>query len=473
MGSKKALIVWLFILIFSVIPLVYASQIEAENFAFVLVDTIEAKKLNDTRDFIISQGGKVAILMPPHVIIGWIPKPLSETLLGTYGIEYIYYTQIDIDNLKYSDQQTQAAAKFFNDTISGKIEQEKQIATRGDPLINDTRDQPPLDYQKYLENLPPGISPSPGNSDTMSGSVAVCLFFIESNGTINNNYYTWTATDVNNTVNRSLDGVLWWAAQASLNGYTLSFSVYYYPPTSLYMQQGYEPIVHPSTDDYLWINSIMANLGFGSGNKQDRTSAFNTWLKNYYGTNWAYSVFIGYNPSPAPSTFTNGYFAYAYLGGPYSQLLFRNDGWREAYFGLVLTHETGHIFWACDEYYQAGYGGCTSCTPCFSLSPRNFVPNLNCEYCNSQAVICMMRHNDYNLCRYTKYQIGWLPSPSESANVTNFTIPEAGVYPVTFTVSNNGSYSERGQLAISVSSGLEIIEADGLTINPLVSVVSN
>jgi hypothetical protein len=147
----------------------------------------------------------------------------------------------------------------------------------------------------------------------------------------------------------------------------------------------------------LWVNAITNNLGYTS------LEAFNSNMRAIYGTNWAYSAFIGYNPPPAPFYFTDNKYGFAYFGGPYTQLLFQGIG----YDGSVMTHETGHIFWACDEYYVAGYGGCTSCGACNPNGPRPTAQNGNCEFCNTAAESCMMRNNRHTLCDHTPQQIGW------------------------------------------------------------------
>ena len=50
--------------------------------------------------------------------------------------------------------------------------------------------------------------------------------------------------------------------------------------------------------------------------------------------------------------------ALAYYGGPYVEMLQHDFSWP---FDWIVSHESGHIFRACDEYYDAGYGGCTTC----------------------------------------------------------------------------------------------------------------
>ena len=384
-----------------------------EGYTLILMSNVDNPSANQARDFVISRGGRIAIHSPPHIMLGWVSPELSAELIGKHGIELVTRDPVDLENLKYRDEQTLAAASFFNSVASKSLAQQMAAPSDvgGEPLINDALERPSIHYDHDLNNLQGvGVLPSPGTSDSMTGTVAVCLFFVESDGTIETNEYTWRDPILgdlaqNDMLSQAQSGLSWWASQAPAEAH-LSFTLFYYPSTSPVNQQGYEPIRHPSTDDYLWINAIMANLGHTSGDKFARVDAFNTWLKGWAGTDRAYSAFIAINPwwLFAPDRFTNGYFAYAYKGGPYTQLLHNNDGHTTFGFGKVFAHETGHIFWACDEYYQAGYGGCTSCGACGG--PR-VVLNGNCEYCNSSAVDCMMRGNNYTLCPFTRSQIGW------------------------------------------------------------------
>jgi hypothetical protein len=379
-----------------------------EGYTLVLTGNTDIASANQARDYVISQGGRIAILSPPHAMLGWISPELAQQIIGKHGIEQVFFSPVDLGKIKYQDEQTMAVVNFFNAVASGSLRQEMSgiIETVGTPLVNDALDHPPLNFEKYQENLEGlGIAASPGNSDSMTGSVAVCLFFVESNGSIDPNSYTWTQTDVQNTINRAVSGLNWLSSEATSYGASVTFTVHYYSPTSPFTQQGYEPILHSHSDDHLWIEQIMDNLNFTSGDIFTRVTAFNTWLKNLYSTDWAYSVFIAYNPSPAPTTFSDGWLSYAYKGGPYVQTLFSTDNWGEANFGRVLSHETGHIFWACDEYSGAGTP-CSSCGPCAPNGPRPTANNGNCQTCNPNSVPCIMRHNEYAVCPFTAQQIG-------------------------------------------------------------------
>jgi hypothetical protein len=314
-----------------------------------------------------------------------------------------------------SDPTTAALAEAFARAVGVG----REAASRYDeahPLI-DAWDTPPLSREAYLENLSHvGLSSSNplvsallggdrGNSDDMTGTVTVAVMFVESDGSIDANTYTWTTAHEDEVLSGINSGLAWWASRAQEHGQNVSFNVLAYRHSDTRVQQGYEPITHASDDAPLWVNAVMADFGYSSGDHIARVTAFNTWLRANQGTDWAYTAFVCYNPPPAPTQYTDGYAAWAYLGGPYTNLLYRSFGWP---FGQVFPHESGHIFQACDEYYQAGYGGCTSCGLC-----SHGVDNGNCEYCNPNAVQCMMRANSWALCTYTPGQLGWSGGPGD------------------------------------------------------------
>ena len=409
----------------------------------VLLSTNDIDSANKARDYIINNDGEIFVLSPPHAMVGRINPAVADELLGKFGIESIFYRPVSLEEIRYKDKQTVSLVKYFNYVTSGEFEKTFLLyREKGEPLINDALQRPLIDYGDYLRNLSDrgmnvvGLKEesdrfrgekygflSPGNSDSLIGTVACCLFYVESDGSINSDQYTWTQAAFDLTYNQCLTGLSWWASNAQTRGISLSFTLFYYasPDTD----QGYEPIVHSSSDDYLWINAIMSNLGYATGSKFTRVDAFNTDLNNQAGTDWAYSVFIAYNPTGegAAKRFTDDFFAYAYLGGPYTQLLYKNNGWSVSDIWRILAHETGHIFWACDEYYQEGYGGCTSCDPCNSYRP---ILNGNCEHpsCNPvNTVACIMRHSEDAICHYTAAQIGWgLDEPP----TTSITLPLTG-----------------------------------------------
>jgi hypothetical protein len=400
-----------------------------EGYTLIILKSETVEEMNIARDYILQQGGRVSVLIPTHAILGWIPEGISGDLIGKYGIESIHRQEVLPQAISYRDDATLQAVEFFNGVI--KVEPEPAMIT-GRPLIDDTREAPPASYQDYLDNLrnigmdiqeledkglllyqtPQGRLQ--GTSEALRGSAVLTVLFVESDGSIESDLYTWTSSAESFILNELLEALSWWSAESNQYGCPVTFTLDYYSGTDSRCQQGYEPLNgnHSSWDEELWIDLVMNNFGYTSGGVFDKVDAFNTWQRDYFGTDWSYSAFVHYNPYPAPTTYNDGYFAWAFLGGPWTHMLYRNDGWGLSAFSDVLAHETGHIFWACDEYYQPGYGGCMSCDICVTWGPRSFL-NVNCEYCNPEPVECLMKEGvvTAGLCFYTPGQIGWYESP--------------------------------------------------------------
>jgi hypothetical protein len=197
----------------------------------------------------------------------------------------------------------------------------------------------------------------------------------------------------------------WWVDQsrAFSLGRPLQFTLVPYLATHPACQQPYEPILHEGRDANLWITQIMNNLGVASGDFFVRVASFDRAIRDQNHANWAFSIFMAYNPAPAPRAFSDGRASWAYLGGPHVNVLFRSFGW---VLSRIISHETGHIFYACDEYNQPGYQTCScSCAP----EVRPNAKNNNCEIgCAAQSTECMMRVNEFALCPFTAAQIGWI-----------------------------------------------------------------
>jgi hypothetical protein len=394
-----------------------------DGYSLVLLATDDVRTFVSVRDAVQASGARVAVAIPNRVILGWVPPELSPRVSALPGVKGVFTDPVPEALLGGMDEVTLTGVRFFNSVASGQLKEEMEKAEQVQkgpgfkPLIHDEIEAPRTDIGAYLQNLRSigfntdkevmrlsGLDPSLatlGNSDNMVGTVTVTLFFVESDGSgPDPNTYTWTTGATSTTVSNAAAALSWWSSQATGYGKTVSFTIYYYPGTDVRCQTGYEPILRPSYDTHYWVEEIMASFGYSSGSHIDGVNAYNTWARSNYGTDWAYSAFIEYNPAPAGTAFTDGYAAWAYLGGPYANLLYRTFSWP---FDVGFSHESGHIFRACDEYYEAGYGGCTSCGLC-----SHGINNGNCEYCNPQSVLCMMRGNDKVLCAFTPGQLGWL-----------------------------------------------------------------
>src|SRR5262249_33642374 len=140
-----------------------------------------------------------------------------------------------------------------------------------------------------------------GNSDVMDGSIAVAVFLVESSGAVDPNLYTWSADDQNYAIAQVIDGLNWWVDQSRAFSLQrpLTFTLIPFFSTNRFCQQQYEPVLHSGSDANLWIDRIMNNLGATDGDTIVKVAAFDQKVRADNHTDWAYSIFIEYNPPPA------------------------------------------------------------------------------------------------------------------------------------------------------------------------------
>ncbi|SCL29404.1 Repeat domain-containing protein [Micromonospora rhizosphaerae] len=142
-----------------------------------------------------------------------------------------------------------------------------------------------------------------------------------------------------------------------------------------------------------WRNPAMAAIGFSAD--PAGVTAYVESLRGKFGTRWTYCAFFTKYPL--------GWFAYAWLGGPYLVMDYNNDGWGPDNIDRVFAHETGHIFNCPDEYASSGCN-------CGGSWGRFGLVNGNCQNCAAEGgVPCLMKGNSFELCGYTPGHLGWAP----------------------------------------------------------------
>ncbi|MBN1860474.1 MAG: hypothetical protein JW840_03330 [Candidatus Thermoplasmatota archaeon] len=273
------------------------------------------------------------------------------------------------------------------------------------------------DLIRYIEYNRPSmgdpLGPGPGYYDTSEyfiGSVSVGLIFLESNGSIDPNTENWNSTEITNVQNQINQAMSWWSNQNQWAGITYVFDVHTGVPT------GYEPIIHPSamtnpTYEKLWVSEAMASLGYGSGDWLKRTRDYVNAMRTAKGTDWAFTVFLVDSSNDIGGDFSDGYFAYAYLGGPYIVMTYDNDGWGISAMNQVMAHETAHMFWATDEY-----DGITE-----------YSGYLNAPDVEGSG--CLMDTNALVLSTGTKLQVGWRDTDMDTIQDIVDTYPETTLHP--------------------------------------------
>ncbi|MCG3204108.1 MAG: hypothetical protein KCHDKBKB_00811 [Elusimicrobia bacterium] len=200
-----------------------------------------------------------------------------------------------------------------------------------------------------------GLDKSNYTSDFMMGNVVVTVIFPESNGSLDPNTENWSEERKTQALSQIISGLDWWTQQNSRS--PLSFTV-----VSQTVSVPYEPITRPYYDEALWIPSIMSTLGY-SGSRFTTTRQFANAQRNAYGADWAFTIFVVDSLNDTNGKFADGFFAYAYLGGPFMVMTYDNNGYGINNMAVVAAHEAGHIFHALDQYagasgpsdYSTGY----------------------------------------------------------------------------------------------------------------------
>ena len=233
-------------------------------------------------------GGKVTVSVAGQGLYALVPKGKEEKLEGLKEINIMAAAPVSLGATKgLSPTQRQMLAKW-NEQLTNTRPTLKKTPS---PLINDSKSRPIFNTKEIQVQAPKEI-PGAGSSRSMfsiqklpdisyaptasmSGRVAVAIFFPESDGAIDPNLDNWTLAQGNSVVAEVSAAFNWWAAKAP-PAQNLSFVISHtYAPfgstPSACVQTSYEPISRPSTDEGLWINEIMTCLGYTSGNYPDKS----------------------------------------------------------------------------------------------------------------------------------------------------------------------------------------------------------
>jgi hypothetical protein len=225
----------------------------------------------------------------------------------------------------------------------------------GSPLFNDALILPQeVLSRQALAVKESGYANLPGYYDTsayMIGTVAVGLILPESNGATDASTENWTAaetTQVKNEVQLALDWLETQAPPAAHLKFVLDTAAPRVVPTQ------YEPINHPQSQEGLWIGDTLANMGYSGADYFERSYAYINALRTQYHTDWAYIIYVADSSHDPDGYFSDMYFAYSYLGGPFLVMTYDNGGWGIGNMHNVAAHETGHTFMAGDQYVGSG-----------------------------------------------------------------------------------------------------------------------
>ena len=413
----------------------------AEEEYLVLIDGHDYGTFFDAQNIVKSGGGHALHSFPPDAMIVRMKAELASELRTMPDVS-IREDAVDESEVAKLGFGAQAAARAWNILFRG------QPSELAEPWPDDVPtpqidysdaiplDRSKLDKSRMVQPLIPHGADSTETSEFMCGSVTVAVITPESSGSGED----WTTAELNNVsfeITQGLNNWMTYEPNASL-----SFTYVYnnQVPTS------YEPIQRPHTDDVLWMQEAMNYLGYTDSNVWTNLYNYANDLRNNHNTHWAYIIFVVDSSNDADGKFSDGWFGYAYLGGPVVVMTYDNDGWGIANMDKVTSHETGHIFWALDEYY----GACWSCT---QQSGYLWIQNQNCNLTGSGGCginqACIMRDNNIaSRCPYTRGQIGVVDTDGDNIPDVRDTFPETQLNAYSPDPSANPTLTYTGQATV-------------------------
>ncbi len=304
------------------------------------------------------------------------------------------------------------------------------------PFPGGTRAGPPLTGDAFVPPLPPEKNAGDGDygpagagfwdgSEYLLGKVGVAVIFPESEPGAPGASEEWTDEEKAHVTAKVAEATEWWLERAPEGRLSFIHEYYYDVPVP------YEPIRMKQSDEDLWIRSALARLGFDEGDRFSRSQRLVNDMKHRLGVDWAFIIYVVDSSEDEDGMFADGYFAYAYLGGPFLVLTLDNDGWGMENFASVCAHEMGHVFYALDQYYSAR-------VPCDRASGYLGAETRNSQYgsCDENVAACIMRSvalDGATLSETARGQVGWtdsdgdgVPDPLDSRPAVRVLSPGGG-----------------------------------------------
>ena len=200
-----------------------------------------------------------------------------------------------------------------------------------------------------MASLPLGATPD-DLGEFLLGRVSVTPVLLESNGAIDANRLNWTAQQKTDVLQNLTEGLQWWkdllATRSSVMQLEWVIDTSYIDSP---VETSYEPITRVSNDYIKWVPEFLDSVGFGETSNLDAgIRQFNQSQRVKNNTDWSFTIFV-VNSAPNQLFATGGSFsrAFAFAGGLYFVIPSNRPA-------STYTHETGHMFWARDEYQGGG-----------------------------------------------------------------------------------------------------------------------
>jgi hypothetical protein len=380
-----------------------ASQPPSDRALMLLASGADADSVVEA---IQQAGGRVTHVFPQAALIGQLPLGAQVPA----GVDAVYRQAVDGPNLSALTGVTRRAAQVWNALLSPPPAPDalQSLAVPHADIANDAMVPPPPE-PGALRAL--SSAPTPQYDETSEyfiGRVAVGIILPESDGSLDLSTEDWTEAERALVLSKITAALDWWAVREP----NAHLTFVYDDGTAAPVATRYEPITRPYGHQSFWIADVMERMGYTGFSVFDQVRTYDNALRQAYGTDWAFTIFVVDSSNDRDRLFADGYFAYAYLGGPFMVMTSGNDGYGPENMDAVAAHEIGHIFLALDQYSSASQ-------PCTRRSGYLGAENQNSQYgtcASNQTSIMRGQVYPYRVGAvdpYARAQLGWRDSDGD------------------------------------------------------------
>ncbi|MFH1680775.1 MAG: T9SS type A sorting domain-containing protein [Candidatus Eisenbacteria bacterium] len=388
--------------------------------ALILLSTSTVEACVAVERAVESEGGRVAFVFRPSVVTAFLP-PLAAARIAERP-EVLDVRTGPADPAAYGalTREQEAGLAIWNDIYMG-------LANRGGPVHPEGGPGPGRDYSCGIP-VPErhrGTTEDFGKKGYGAGWFSTSEYMIldgpgsrhkefhvnfvfpESNGAIDQSTENWTLPDMQLMMAECVEGIEWWIARYSPARLSITVATTWAVPSP------WEPINHTHAFDSIWVDDLMDTLGYGGSSHFNKVRNFDNNYLVSANEAWFNTVFVVNSKNDPDGRFTDNWFDYSYFGGPYMVMTWDNGPWGNGNTDYLCAHETGHTFYALDEYAASQ---CRDTTKAGYLR----IENGNCENDGGDTVACIMRNNTRNeytngsACTFTRGQIGWVDTDGDS-----------------------------------------------------------
>lgn len=352
------------------------------------------------------EGARFPHIYPPDLVIGDVPFDLERSIEGDRRVAELCRKPARPRMGKRADRW-RLVTESWNRELEPRETSTKTVMDFNDILI------PPVDIStRPLPKRADGADPKVygcaygadfyQTSEFIMGKVAVGVILPDGPG------YAYDEDGIIYAHEGVRGAMQFWVDNVRYPGVRFVYRYHTMVPTTRNFQT-----IDPMSREAEWVEESMGHLGYTFGTGKNNSVPivngpvyeFIDSMRVQMRTEWGICTFI----ISASNGFGAGYTAYAHLGGPHLVCPSGHKGeitGRGYSLADLIIHESGHLFWALDEYYP---GGTTS--PCHERSGYLGILNLNSRNVDYTCrgipkVPCTMNIPSSNVCKYTLGQMG-------------------------------------------------------------------